>query len=214
MIEGFEISEKNWPLCEALLLRSAIAEPKILRVILDINERTSLAPDLDRIERTISAICLEHGPLRHGNEVLWALWAAKKFGVVLGDEVARVVSAVDDDLVALTALHLESEDRIAGLDKSMWQSALSACGLYSQHWLLAYEASIKGWLDPPGGSDLTLTDDFFKILRGQDVSFYDVTATEAEDVSEYSEDTQEGSDSDVAFDYEEDPSDIIPGPAL
>jgi len=60
--------------------------------------------------------------------------------------------------------------------------------LYSHHWLLAYEASVKGWLAQPKGRDHTLVDDFFKLLRAHDVSFYDVAAEDFDGESEYSDD--------------------------
>jgi hypothetical protein len=100
-IEGFDVAERHWPLCEALLLRSTIAEPKILRVLLDIYSRSSFTPDLERVEQAIRAICIEHCSLQHGNEVLWALWAARTLDIHLDVEIARIVSVVDDDLVAL-----------------------------------------------------------------------------------------------------------------
>jgi hypothetical protein len=199
MIEGSEVAEKHWPLCEALLLRSAIAEPKILRITLDIyaNQRH---PDLRKAEQAIRAICNEHGRLQHGNEVLWALWAARTLDIHVDPDIARIISDVDDDLVALTALHLEEEGRITGLDKTMWRSFMSKDSLYSHHWLLAYEASVKGWLTPPRGRDPTATDDFFRILRAHDVSFYDVTAADEGGESEYNDDASDAGDVDLAPD--------------
>src|SRR5437773_12335657 len=70
MIEGFDVAERHWPVCEALLLRSAVAEPKILRILLDIYEGARFTPDLNKVEQAIGAICAEHGRLQHGNEVL------------------------------------------------------------------------------------------------------------------------------------------------
>jgi hypothetical protein len=116
------------------------------------------------------------------------------------------VSAVDDDLVALTVLHLDDEGRISGLDKALWQQFMSKDNLYSNHWLLAYEASVKGWLAQPKGRDFTLVDDFFKVLRAHDVSFYDIAAEDFDgDDSEYSDDAS--GDDDSAQDADEDDDD-------
>jgi reverse transcriptase-like protein len=186
MVEGFDVAPGHWPLCEALLLRSVVAEPKILKVILDIYEANHLTPDLGMVQQAIEAICLEHGRLQHGNEILWALWAARTLDIHLDAEIAQVISAVDDDLVALTALHLEDVGLITGLNKAFWQQFMSKDHLYSNHWLLAYEASVKGWLAPPKGRDFTAVDDFFKILRTHDVSFYD------DSDSEYTDDDSQG----------------------
>lgn len=189
MIEGFKINSRTWPLCEALLLRSAMAEPKILRVLLDIYDADPQStPDKGKLAETVAAICLEHGVLQHGNEVLWALWAARAHDLQINTTVAKVISSVDDDLVALTALHLNSEGRIDGLDTSFWQQFITREQLYGDHWLLAYEAPIKGWLMPRSGRNYVDTDSFFKILRDCSVSFYDIAATEVEVESEYSDD--------------------------
>ena len=187
MIEGFNVAPEHWPLCEALMLRSAIAEPKILRVLLDVYNSNSFTPDLNHVQQAIKSICLEHGHLQHGNEVLWALWAVRALEVELDADSVTVISGIDDDLVALTALHLEAEDRISNLDKTLWQQFMSKDHLYSNHWLLTYEASVKQWLTPSKGQDLTLSDNFFKILRAHNVSFYDIAATDLEGDSEYSD---------------------------
>lgn len=203
MVEGIDIGVRNWPLCEALLLRSAVAEPKILRVVLEIYAaQPTLARDLKRVERAISAICIEHGRLQHGNEVLWALWTARTLDIQLGWEIGQIVSSIDDDLVALTALHLEEEGRIVGLDKTFWTESMSGESLYSQHWLLAYEANIKGWLTPLNGNDYIGADSFFTILRAHDVSFYNVEAMEEEGESDYSDDSV--GDGDFEWDSEDD----------
>ena len=49
--------------------------------------------------------------------------------------------------------------------------------LQGSNWLLAYEAIVKGWLPPSGGSDYTLTAPGFEFLRKNDVYFYDVGRT-------------------------------------
>jgi hypothetical protein len=217
MIEGYDVPERHWPVCEALLLRSAVAEPKILRVLLDIYDGGSFTPDLKMVEQAIGAICIEHGRLQHGNEVLWALWAARTLDIHLGADIATVVSTVDDDLVALTALHLLDEDRIAALDKSLWQQFMSKDNLYSHHWLLAYEASVKGWLVQPKGRDFTLADGFFKVLRAHNVSFYDIAAEDFERDSVYSDDESEDDgtpDAEDADDNEGEPAGTDPANLL
>ncbi|HWY46702.1 MAG TPA: RNA-directed DNA polymerase [Bryobacteraceae bacterium] len=200
MIEGLDVAQKHWPLCESLLLRSAIAEPKILRVVLDLYVDPHFTPNSERVEQTVRAICIEHGRLQHGNEVLWALWAARTLDIHLDADIAEIISAIDDDLVALTALHLDDENRITGLNKAFWQQSMSKENLYSHHWLLAYEASVKGWLTPPRGRDFTIADDFFKLLRAHDVSFYDVTATDVDSESDYEDSASDNNGDELEFD--------------
>jgi hypothetical protein len=204
MVAGFEISSKTWPLCEALLLRSAMTEPRILRILLDIYDtNTNAAPDPGKLARTVDSICVEHAALQHGNEVLWALWAARSHNLHIDARVAKAVSSVDDDLVALSALHLNSEGQVDDLDTSFWQKFISREQLYGQHWLLAYEAPLKGWLVPANGRDYIGADTFFNILNTSGVSFYDSEATHVEDQTEYSDDDSDDL-ADLAFVRDED----------
>ena len=50
---------------------------------------------------------------------------------------------------------------------------MTAEDLYGAHWLLAYEALVKGWLPPLNGADYIDSDPRFKILRDRDVQFFD-----------------------------------------
>ena len=45
--------------------------------------------------------------------------------------------------------------------------------LYEKHWLLAYEANVKGWLPNGGGTDYVANDVNFKFLKQNNVVFYD-----------------------------------------
>ena len=63
----------------------------------------------------------------------------------------------------------------ADLDTTYWNSLMSKDELYTEHWLLAYEASSRGWLHG-SGTDYIATANFFETLRGLDVSFYDTGA--------------------------------------
>ena len=188
MVSTATIDSTNWPLCESLLLRSAIAEPATLKVMFDILRANAQNPiNSSAIAVALDAICIHHAPLQQGNEVLWALWVARSQNITLGQPAVDAIGSLDDDLVALAALHLRSEGLLPTLDTSLWEPYIGAEHLYSEHWLLAYEALQKDWLRPTGG-DYILNDPFFRILRAHDVSFYEVAATGQPPVSLYGDD--------------------------
>jgi hypothetical protein len=61
--------------------------------------------------------------------------------------------------------------------------------LYSDNWLLAYEAKIKGWLPSQDRDDHINEDEFFGKLKRNNVSFYDSTKQVTPvDVSEFRDD--------------------------
>jgi hypothetical protein len=53
---------------------------------------------------------------------------------------------------------------------------MTAQDLSSEMWLLAYEANVKGWL--PSRADFVAADGFFKYLKQNNVSFYNVRAAQ------------------------------------
>jgi hypothetical protein len=74
---------------------------------------------------------------------------------------------------ALLTLDLNERDLIkGGIDKIFWTKFLTKENLYSDMWLLAYEADFKGWLE---GIDKNFIekDHFFRKLKELKVSFYD-----------------------------------------
>ncbi len=53
---------------------------------------------------------------------------------------------------------------------------MKATDLYSEHWLLAYEAYERGWLPSENGTDYVANDGLFSILHRHRVRFYDIMA--------------------------------------
>ncbi len=56
---------------------------------------------------------------------------------------------------------------------------MSADALYDEHWLLAYEANVKGWLPSVSGTDHVAADPNFGFLKSRKAFFYDQSATAA-----------------------------------
>jgi hypothetical protein len=85
------------------------------------------------------------------------------------------VSQTDNSVVALAALDLEASGLTTRkFDRDVWEKCLNADGLYSENWLLSYEAYVKGWLKrPPSAAKYVESDPFFHILQSNDVEFYD-----------------------------------------
>jgi hypothetical protein len=116
------------------------------------------------------AMITTHAPLRNGSEVAWALWAAIRLGVSLSTSAARAVGSMEDDFVALLALDAEARG-LFSLDKTMWESLIDYDEvLRGPHWLLAYEATMKGWLG--SATARVAADGFFKEIQRRGVAFY------------------------------------------
>ena len=171
----------------SLLLRCCLGEPTMLPVLLPLFEQNPESWNRDEMNILLTELCLYHAPLQHGFEVAWSLWTARSLGIELPSNVGNAVAKVDDDIVALVALDLQSEGLLPRLNAALWASRMTADNLYAEHWLLAYEAFVKRWLPSADGTDYVSADPFFSILKAADVEFYDVDEQWEDGYSDYSD---------------------------
>jgi hypothetical protein len=164
-----------WSICEPLLMRAALAEPGLLPVLIQLLDLHGLL-DQDGLLRTVEYLCRYHAPLQQGYEVAWALWLCCRFQLTISQETAEAVALVDDDIVALVALDLRNRGLMPNAALSLWESRMSPDNLYTEHWLLAFEALRKGWLPSLNGNNYIAADPFFSILENNNVEFYDPLA--------------------------------------
>lgn len=187
---GHTISKDNWEVYESFLLGSLVSEPSLaptLAPILIKYWHEGYAIDLRSLLNSCSEVAFYHAKLRQGFEVAWALWLCKLFSIELPERSLKEVSLVDDSIVALLALSLRGVGLAGSLDTSLWAAQMQPDRLYSEHWLLAYEAYIKGWLPSVSGSDYVAADEFFGILSRSGVEFYDDGTREPAGDSEWLE---------------------------
>ena len=191
IVGSTSIDASVWPICQSLLLRSALAEPSLLRRLPDIFEKNQAAGhDLAAASATVEQLCGYHSALQQGTEVMWAMWFSRSLHEPLTPSAIQAVGAVDDDLVALTTLHLKSEGLMPGLNVNLWAQYATKQHLFTDHWLVAYEGRAKGWLGS-AGTDYTMQDNFFSILRKHGVSFYELAAAAVQQSSPYDGDADD-----------------------
>jgi hypothetical protein len=190
---GFEISKDSWPLYESLLLESLVAEPSLaptLAPLLIQHSEKEYPIDLTKLKEVLGDMACYHARFKQGFEVAWALWIGKLFKIDFPDQVWADVSTIDDCVVAMLSLDLSASSGHA-VDTSVWKQHMNAEHLYSENWLLAYEAFMKGWLPSADGTDYVAADDFFGKLANWNVTFYDpnteTAATNSDWLTAYSE---------------------------
>lgn len=172
------VRPKSRELLQALLLQAMVLEPGTHRYVISyFTETPENRPlDPDQVCEVLSDQVVFHARLRHTSEVAWALWASITLGVPLKRDAARVLGSVDDDVVALLALHARESGLLPELNVDMWMQYMTRSELRGEHWLLAYEANVKGWLPPVGGVDHVAADPAFGWMKAGAVSFYDAGA--------------------------------------
>ncbi|MFN8355804.1 MAG: RNA-directed DNA polymerase [Spirosomataceae bacterium] len=176
-LQFITIDNSNFELFECLLLNSLIAEPKIVRNVLCLlllNRNAGKLLNFVRIKETLEEFLIYHCELENTFEVSWGLWICKSLGITIDLSTANKVASIDNSVVALVALDLHHSGLFpGGVSFTLWESQMTASSLYSENWLLAYEAYIKNWLPKP--TNFVEADDFFKDLFDNGVEFYDTT---------------------------------------
>jgi hypothetical protein len=145
-----------------------------LDVLAERARETGFDVDARAARETIESLILTNSPIRNASEVAWGLWAAIALDIELGGDVADQVCVVEDDFVALLALHADALGLFSekALDRSVWESsAAETDALSGPHWLLAYEGVVRSWLDVSRKN--IRNDSFFKVLSARRVRFYD-----------------------------------------
>lgn len=173
-IKKLKISKKNWPLVQAFVLNSIIYDSSAMPLacsILSEYYHKKYGINEKEVLKVIDNIVDKALYTNYDYELLWALWLGKLLNVKLNDEMLSKICLIDNPIIALIILcdYRHSEK----VDTTMWEEHMTGEDLYSEYWILAYEALVRGWLPPKGGIDYVNKDQFFKILSDKDVRFFD-----------------------------------------
>jgi hypothetical protein len=167
-----------WYLYESLILKASIVEPSVLPIVAEIfygySKEKGYSLNKKQIANTMFEIIYYHSKYHNAHEITWALWICKILNIKISAKAVKAISTIENDLVALVAMDLQSRKLISKLDTSVWERFATKDHLYSEHWLLAYEAIKKGWINPRNSSDYLDKDPFFALLKKNDVEFYDI----------------------------------------
>ncbi|MBI3723619.1 hypothetical protein HY251_06655 [bacterium] len=172
------IERTSWPVVQSILLQLIAVDPSSIRHGLRILQRGVRARwrlDQDETERVLNRIVVEGVRRSHDYEVTWALWGLLVFRLEVSDDAARCLGTSEDSCTALLALAARDQGLLgtpAALCTTVWESQLTQAGLSGPMWLLAYEATVQGFLVPPAGDHLAARP-AFRFLRQKRVRFLD-----------------------------------------
>jgi hypothetical protein len=174
---GLVVHPENWELYQRLLLVMVAPQPAVLMGVLrEIITRTNggATPLKDEIGEVLNAVISEHAAIGHSSELAWALWGCLVLDIPLTQDAGGALARCNDPVAALLALHLNAVGLVAApLSTAQWETKMTADGLWDEHWILAYEANVHGWLPPSAGHDHVAADPVFGYLKRQGVRFYD-----------------------------------------
>lgn len=203
-IRGVMISNSTWDIYESCLLKAALADASVLPIILDIFlDYKEMEYDISHIEveESINYILTINTKFNNCYEIIWSIWILYLLDLELYEKNFINLSQVDDPLVALMILYLIDVKFFENkFDLRVWAEHMKSDELYTDYWILAYEAYKREWLNSKSGKDYITNKKFFDFLRNEDVSFIlDVN----EHIEEYREEAR------LLSNYEPDESEII-----
>lgn len=175
-LRGINIRENNWTLFQQLLMLCITPEPACLPFVLEqilLHKKDELSILKHELSNLLNKLIITHSELRHSSEVANALWGCLALNLRINEQAVNKVSFCRDSCVALLALDCEKKNLTdIELDKTTWEEYLNTESLYGEQWLLAYEASVKGWLVSKKDPDYVEKDANFRYLKENNVSFY------------------------------------------
>ena len=152
-VQRLDVDSTEWRCFHNCVLGAAGADSSTLPVALGtLHEVSRLGGHVvpkGPLGEVFENVVARHAPRAQGSEVAWAIFGALAWSVPLSPGAARAISQMQDDVVAILALHAESEGLFpsGSLDTSSWATLVSQPDvLHGEHSLLAYEANQQGWL--------------------------------------------------------------------
>lgn len=159
------------------LLYAARRSPSCLRFVAEF-----LAPhhkDDNQPKTEIEEFILQQIPLKaeaaHTEEVAWLLFWAREIGLKVPVGAFDKVRMLRSSVVGLLSLDLRQGGLVDGnLKVPEWKSFATADGLKSEMWMIAYEATKKGWWPGSNKSNFISEHPYFSDMLTKDVEFYDL----------------------------------------
>jgi hypothetical protein len=196
--------KRNWKILQSLLLNALLAEPKILPYVAQnlLSYNLNGHPvDQVLVRDALEELVTHHSELGNDYEIAWAIWLGKELKITFSENIGKILSKNLNPIVILVVLDLHNKGYLPnGLDTTAWQALLTADNLYSEYWIVAYEAMKKGWLTVP--KNYLTSDPFFSLLNNGNVFFYkddlslDLSKIKVSTLPGYFEDDDEESDED------------------
>ncbi len=173
---SFAPLKANKPHLIRWLLYSARRSPSCLRFVAEYLAGTKAHAVLpkDEIANFITDQIPRKAEAAHTDEVAWLLFWAREMGLKLPASTFDKVRSLRSSVVGLVTLDLRQQGLINGaLKVPEWKTFATVGGLKSEMWLLAYEATKKGWWPGSNKSGFVSGHPFFGDLFAAGVEFYD-----------------------------------------
>ncbi|NHB88048.1 hypothetical protein [Photorhabdus tasmaniensis] len=144
------IKKSNWDVFEAYLLKCRFSFPNTLQIIANIlitYHHYNYDMNYTAIKRFCNNLMEAHSISDHHNEVSWLLWICKELRLNLKKDVIRNIEEMSSSICVLIVLDLFNSEIIKNnIHEDYLKQFHNKESLYSESWLLAYEAGKRLWL--------------------------------------------------------------------
>lgn len=189
VISQCDFNNNVWPAMQSRILNLWVKFPSLSDRILPILWHNRSRITRNNLKNAVYSVIDESILLNREQELVWAAWYSKVLDVKLSQEyMIKILEAHNDmaSIIMLDILHKngkENVDRIKQIRKGL-NDRLSALDiddkgtsnslLWTEHWLLAYEATRNKWLNTEMGVfDYATKNQFFAQLISKNIAFYD-----------------------------------------
>ena len=167
------IYKDNWDFYESLLLKTLLAEPRLLPEIFNILYYYKDRVHVRFLKQVIDSILLTHSDKGHSFEISWSLWIAKTFKFKIRKKLAENIFNSNDVISRIVAFDLMNSGYIStDINIESTLNDLIPESFSNENWILTYEVLKKGWVSSEKLKYLK-NNEYFKILKKYDISFYD-----------------------------------------
>lgn len=173
-LSKIKVKKINWPLVQSFILNSILYSPSAAPLACSILSEyyyKRFGIDNDKVLNAVNSIIDKALKSNNEYEILWSLWLTYLLKINLSDKVILELCNIENPLIALILLFLFPKSK---LNTTKWEEYMTGENLYSEYWILAYEALIRGWLPSKNGDDYIENDPFFKVLKLYNVKFFDM----------------------------------------
>ena len=198
VLSKHDLSNKNWNVIESKLINLWVRFPSISDLVIKIFLKKRRILNKTNLKYAIYSILNRCIPLNLHQEAIWAVWIAKVFNVIIKKEY--IIKIIDSEnqlaiIILLDMIHSgkcnlsqEVMSAIINMRENLKKYDIDENEedvnkkqghlLWTQNWLLAYEAELHKWFDIDGEKfKYAINDSFYKSLIKNKIGFYDVNFT-------------------------------------
>lgn len=188
-IQYNEFSSSEWKYVQSIIINLWVRFPALSNIFIDIflSNKNRLSKPL--VKKALYSILDNNLSLRNDQEVIWAVWMSKVFKIEISQIYIQKILASGNWLAIINMLdiiksrNLKKKPVIKGFLNNLYDEIIedyangdanSQTLMWTEVWLLAYEADKNKWLNFSGEKNFMLArkNPFFKQLYDENIEFY------------------------------------------